>query len=70
MKSFALVCVLSLMMMGCRNVSTRLIEVERADQDVSGNQGVLFGKVPEPKDRSDRKMRKILEVDVSRVFDN
>ena len=55
---------------GCKKyVRARVIKVERADQEITGNQGYLCGKnKKEPKTR-ETKYRKIFEIDVSRITD-
>lgn len=66
MKAIVIVCAL-LVCAGC-GVTTKVLEVEREDQVVQGNQGYLVGDAPAPKQPHSKK-RRILEVDVTRLFD-
>ena len=58
------------LMPGCI-VSSKVIELERVDQAIEGNAGYILGHAPE-KERvasKRKKKRRILEVDMTRLFE-
>ncbi len=70
--TFIVVCFLSFVLIGgCKAVKTRVITVERVDQQVYGNAGYLYGSKPkcEKKEDSCMKTRKIYEIDITPYTD-
>jgi len=55
---------------GCAGVQTRVITVQRIDQEIYGNGGYVTGKCP-PRDEESNKIktRQVLEVDVTKYTD-
>lgn len=68
--SFVSVCALVVTLTGCKAIKTQVIEIDRVDQDVSGNRGYLAGRSSEPVRQPKPKTRQILEVDVSKYFED
>ncbi len=68
MKSIIVLIILA-MVSGC-SVSTKVLEVAREDQALQGNRGYLLGEAPKRERKPSIKKRRILEVDMTRIFDS
>ena len=58
-----MVCGLMLFLVGC-STTVSCVELERSDQDLSGNQGYLMGTVPPDYERTEQKPWQLIEFEV------
>lgn len=64
---YILLMVLLIGLTGC-GVSSKVISIERVDQEMTGNRGIIYGEVPEVNEKRKVRQRKILEVNVTKIF--